>query len=122
MKTLKHIFIGLFLTTQLIGQTTININYLSRTPFSIKDSISPSGIEIDLINEYLFWLKSVKKKDISVKYNTYSDVSLFKTDTKNKSNNAIGLGACITGSDKTGEFDYSVPYMKNLSFCITNGN
>ncbi len=119
LKILKYIFICWLLTTQLISQNTINVNYLARPPFTIKDTTSPTGIEIDIINEYLLWLKSVKKKDFDIKYSAFTDVELFKTATVK---NAIGLGAFITTNDKYSEYDYSVPYMKNLSFCITNGN
>lgn len=101
--------------------STITINYISHAPFSIKDSTGPKGIEIEIINEYVFWLKSVKKKDVSLDYKKYDDYNSIITETK-KDAKSIGLGACITGFEKMIEVEYTTPYLKNLSFCVTNGN
>ena len=73
------------------------------------------------MNEYVFWLKSVKKKDVSVDYKKYDDYSSIITETK-KDIKSIGLAACITGFEKMAEVEYTTPYLKNLSFCVTNGN
>lgn len=100
----------------------LKINYLVHAPFAIKDSTGPKGIEIDLINEYVLWLKATKKLDISITYNPFTDYNSLLTETKNTGQKSIALGACITGFEKTSEVDYTTPYLKNLSFCITNGN
>ncbi len=107
---------------KLQAQETIYIQYFSRFPFSVADSVSPSGIEIEIINEYLLWLKSVKKKDFSVVYKRFAGKEDLLTQSREKSVNSINLGSFITNADKTGDVEYSVPYLKNLSFCITNGN
>jgi hypothetical protein len=92
------------------------------SPFAIKDSTGPKGIEIDIINEYIIWLKSVKKMDLSLTYNAFTDYSSFFAETKKANQKAIGLGSCVTGYEKGGEVEYTNPFLKNLSFCITNGN
>lgn len=92
------------------------------SPFATKDSTGAKGLEVDIINEYLLWLKGTKKMDISVTYNAFTDYTSFYMDTKKTSQKSIGLGACITGFEKGGDVEYTTPYLKNLSFCITNGN
>jgi len=73
------------------------------------------------MNEYIFWLKSIKKKDVSLDYKKHDDYNSIITETK-KDNKSIGLAACITGFEKITEIEYTTPYLKNLSFCVTNGN
>ncbi len=101
---------------------TLNINYVVHPPFAIKDSAGPKGIEVDIINEYLLWLKATKKMDFTVSYNAFTDYASLLAETKKSSVKSIGLGSCITNSEKPGEVEYTCSYLKNLSFCITNGN
>jgi hypothetical protein len=101
--------------------STITVNYFSHVPFAIKDSTGPKGIEIDIINEYILWLKMNKKMDISIDYKKFDDYASVINETK-KDPKSVGLAAAITGFEKIPEIEYTPPYLKNLSFCITNGN
>jgi hypothetical protein len=101
--------------------STITLNYVSHAPFAIKDSMGPKGIEIDIMNEYVFWLKSIKKKNVSIEYKLKDDYNSIISET-GKDAKSIGLAACITGFEKTSDIEYSTPYLKNVSFCVTNGN
>lgn len=101
--------------------TTISINYLSHAPFAIKDSSGAKGIEIDIMNEYASWLKTTKKMNVEFDYKKCSDYASVITETK-KDPKSIGMAAAITGFEKMPEIEYSAPFLKNLSFCITNGN
>lgn len=102
--------------------STLSVNYLSHSPFVIKDSTGLKGIEIDILNEYALWLKTTKKKDFSITYNLFSDYQSLISETKKQGIKSIGLAACITSFEKSAELEYTTPYLKNLSFCITNGN
>jgi len=117
-------FIVLFCLSvfKMQGQNTIQINYHSRFPFSIHDSLSPSGIEIDIVNEYLLWLKTNKKLDFQVVYKSFPSIHELMEATKNKNINSISMGAFISSSDRSKDLDYAVPFLKNVSFCVTNGN
>lgn len=101
---------------------TLFINYNIQAPFSILKDNTPSGIEIDIINEYILWLKMNKKMDVAVKYNSFSDHDFFYTATKKGTKNTIGLGAITITPERAKEVDFPVPYIKNVAFCITNGN
>lgn len=122
MRQYLHILLFLLFGSCFAQTANLNINYLVHAPFAIKDSTGPKGIEIDMINEYVLWLKTNKKMDISITYNAVSDYNTLLTETKKTGQKSIGLGACITGFEKPTEIEYTTPYLKNLSFCITNGN
>lgn len=40
---------------------TLYINYFDNAPFASIDSGKTKGLEIDIVNEYLLWLKTTKK-------------------------------------------------------------
>ncbi|MCE3227201.1 MAG: transporter substrate-binding protein [Bacteroidetes bacterium] len=116
----------MFLLTSLLSSAqaadTLYINYNVMAPFSNVVDNKPVGIEIDIINEYAMWLKVNKKMDITVKYNSFSDFDLFYSITRKASKNTIGLGAITITPEKAKEVDFSAAYLKNVAFCITNGN
>jgi hypothetical protein len=101
--------------------SVITVNYLSHVPFAIKDSSGAKGIEIDIMNEYVLWLKTVKKMDVTVDFKKCDDYNAVLSETK-KDPKCMGMAAAITGFEKMPEIEYLSPYLKNLSFCITNGN
>ncbi len=101
---------------------TLYINYNVQAPFSQVTDGKPSGIEIDLINEYILWLKTTKKMDIVVKYNQFTDYDFFYAATKKGTKNTMGLGAITITAERAKELDFTSPYLKNVAFCITNGN
>jgi ABC-type amino acid transport substrate-binding protein len=101
--------------------SVITVNYLSQVPFVTKDSTGAKGIEVDILNEYVDWLKTVKKMDVSLDLKKCDDYNAVLSETK-KDQKCIGMAAAITGFEKMPEIEYLSPYLKNLSFCITNGN
>jgi ABC-type amino acid transport substrate-binding protein len=101
---------------------TLYVNYNVQAPFAQQTDNKPSGIEIDIINEYILWLKTTKKMDVVVKYNSFSDFDFFYTATKKASKNTIGLGAVTITPERAKEVDFTAPYLKSVAFCITNGN
>jgi hypothetical protein len=101
--------------------SVITVNYFSHVPFATKDSSGAKGIEVDIVNEYVDWLKTVKKKDVTIDLKKLDDYNAVLSETK-KDPKCIGMAAAITGFEKVPEIDYLSPYLKNLSFCITNGN
>ena len=101
---------------------TLFVNYFSQAPFALSDNGDNKGIELDIINEYVLWLKKTKKMDQPVKFNKYSDFSNFFSKTKTASKNTIGMGSVTINSERLKEIDFTSAYLKNVSFCITNGN
>lgn len=109
-------------TVNGFAQDTITVNYLVDPPFTTNDNNKPGGIEIDIINDYIFWLKTKKNMNVAVKYTAFTDYETFYSSIKKGTKNTIGMGGMIVSPEKTKEIDYTTAYLKNVAFCITNGN
>jgi ABC-type amino acid transport substrate-binding protein len=101
---------------------TLYIHYFNQTPFAYNEASLTKGIEIDITNEYVLWLKSKKKMDIALKQVGYTDFEEFYTSVKKGSKNTLGLGSVTITKERMGEIDFSPAYLKNVAFCITNGH
>ena len=101
---------------------TLFVNYYSQAAFAFQENGEVKGLEIDLINEYVLWLKSKKQIPVLVKYVKFTDFDLFYSKTKSSKKNTIGLGSVTTNADRAKEVDFTPAYLKNVSYCITNGN
>lgn len=113
----------LFFTTLTQGQTadTLYISYMPHSPFAFSDAGTLKGLEIDMINEYIAWLKSTKKKTLIP---IYKEVKEFDPVGEMKKSNLKTIGLCTAtiNQDRLKEVDFTTPYLQNVSFCVTNGN
>jgi hypothetical protein len=116
---LLFVLFGLFSHSQ---KDTLLLNYYSRSPFAFNENGVAKGIEVEIMNEFILWLKTKKKIDIAFRYNEYTDRTTFYAAVKGGTKNSIGLGSTVISTDKLKEFDFSSGYLKNVAFCITNGN
>ncbi len=123
MRNFSFIF---FLVISFVGfsQTSdsIHINYLIDPPFANTDKNVPVGIEVEIINEYVLWLKTTKKMNVAISYHSFNDFETFYSSIKKANKNTLGLGAVTISPEKAKEVDFSTAYLKNVAFCITNGN
>ncbi len=101
---------------------TLRVNYLIDPPFASLESNKPIGIEIDIIGEYIGWLKTIKKMNVNIKYTSFSNADLLYSSTKGADKSTIGLGGITITPEKAKELDFTTAYLKNVAFCITNGN
>ncbi|MBK9284257.1 MAG: transporter substrate-binding domain-containing protein [Sphingobacteriaceae bacterium] len=101
---------------------TLHVNYLLDPPFTIDQKGALSGIEIEIINEYTTWLKTKKNMEVVVNFNQFTDRQAFYNQTKVSSKNTIGIGGMVKNLTKAKEIDFTTGYLKNVAFCITNGN
>jgi putative glutamine transport system substrate-binding protein len=110
---------GLFCNAQ---QDTLTLNYFHRSPFAYTENGNPRGIEIDIMNEFILWLKARKKLDIAFRYREFNDYGAFYAATKSGGKNCVGLGSTAVTADKAREMDFTAPYLRNVAFCVTNGH
>lgn len=102
---------------------TLTIHYLEQHPFCYKDKSSKlTGIEIDIMNEFVKWLKD--KKDVSVKiqyksYNKFNDV--YQAIKMNNDAASFGLATVTVTPERSQEIDFSAPYLKNKSLLVSSG-
>jgi putative glutamine transport system substrate-binding protein len=101
---------------------TLYINYYNQSPFAYTENNQLKGIEIDIVNEYILWLKVKKKMNIVLKHVPYSTFADFYSATKKTTKNVFGMGSVTINAEKAKEVDFSVAYLKNVAFCVTNGH
>lgn len=122
----KPLFIIAFFLTQFLGiaskDDTLYLNYFQNVPFTFNEGKDLKGIEIDILNEYAAWLKTKKNLNFKVKFIKFTDFESFCEQTKKAGANTIGLGSVTINSERRKELDFTAAYIKNVAFCITNGN
>lgn len=123
---MKNIIVIFLVYFGLIGHAqksdSLYINYYNQAPFAYLEGGQVKGIEIDIVNEYVFWLKSKKKINIILKHNGFVDFDSFYASTKKSNKNSFGLGSVTINAERALEVDFSSAYLKNVAFCITNGH
>ena len=124
MKQLTVLILLFIVQLKFVGQTSdsLFIYYYESKPFAYKDGEAYKGIEFDILNEYLNWLKTTKKINYQLIYKGYSTYSEFYNDVKASKKNSIGIGSVSNTTERKKEIEFTEGYMKNLAFCVTNGN
>ncbi len=106
-----------------ISQTdTLTVDYLSRSPLAFDDKGTMKGIEVEIMNEYVAWLSKKKNMALHIKYNAFTDFDTFFIATQKLGKNGIGVGGVTINKERAAHADFTAPYLKNVAFCISNGN
>ncbi len=111
---------SLFCVSQ--NEDTLFVNYFSQAGFAVYDDGKATGVEMGILDEYIAWLKTSKNLDVNVKYVKFSNFGAFYSSIKTAAKNTVGLGSVTILSSRLKEIDFTAPYLKNTSFCVTNGN
>lgn len=113
-------FLTLFLKAQVIPDT-LYVSYMPHSPFAFNDGGTLKGLEIDIINEYMTWLKTNRKLNIIA---VFKEVKEFDPVGEMKKSNSKTIGLCTAtiNQERLKDVDFTTPYLQNVSFCITNGN
>lgn len=125
LKVNRYFLIVLFAAFAGIGfsqNDTLTIDYLSRSPLAYDDKGAMKGIEVDIMNEYVNWLSKKKNISLHIKYNAFTDFDIFFKATQKLGKNGIGVGGVTINKERAKDADFTVPYLKNVAFCISNGN
>ncbi len=101
---------------------SLTINYYENFPYAYVESGKLKGIEIDILNEYINWLKEKKKISVVVTYNPFKEFSGFYASVKNGTSKTVGLGSVTNRRDRETEITFSPPYLKNVAVLITDGS
>jgi ABC-type amino acid transport substrate-binding protein len=124
--SMKKIILSLFLTVSLnaISQKldTLNIYYLNNSTFAFPENGTVSGVEADIIKEYAAWLKAKKNMSVYLNFKSFDGFESLYNAVKKGDKKVIGLSTVTMNSEREKEVDFSPPYMRNVTVCITNGN
>src|SRR6218665_3332035 len=78
---------------------SLRIHYYENYPFAYKEGGKLKGIEIDIMEEYVAWLKQKKNISVHVSYVPFEEFSGFYSSVKGGSSNLVGL-ASVTQTTK----------------------
>jgi ABC-type amino acid transport substrate-binding protein len=123
MKKLSFITILFLAFTNIKSQgvDSLVINYYEDFPYAYTVNGKLTGIEIDIVDEYVNWLKQKKNLNVVVSYKRYTEFSAFYSGVKNGSAKVIGLGSVTMNAEREKEVAFSAPYLQNVAVLITAG-
>jgi ABC-type amino acid transport substrate-binding protein len=101
---------------------SLQVNYYENFPYAYKEGSTLKGIEIDIVAEYVAWLKQKKNINVKVNYTPFSEFGNFYTSVKNGNSKVIGLGSVTQNADREKEVVFSPAYLENLAVLITDGS
>ncbi len=124
MKKTLFVLIGMMLLTAGIKAQpdSLNIYYYENFPFAYKEGSTPKGIEVDIIEEYVGWLKQKKNITVGVNYKAFSEFSTFYNAVKGGGSKAVGLGSVTDNTERESEVMFSPPYLQNIAVLVTDGS
>ncbi len=112
----------LLLATCFRAQTdSLVIHYFENYPYSFNDNGTVKGIEVDIMNEYIKWLKNKKHMNLKPVYHAYKEFNSFYNAVKSGPEYIIGLGSVTSTTDREKEVNFSAPYLQNVAVMITPG-
>lgn len=101
---------------------SLRIHYYENYPFAYKEGGSLKGIEIDIMEEFVAWMKKKKNIALNVSYSAYEEFSGFYNSVKSGNANAIGLGSVTDNAERENEVSISAPYLQNVAVLVTDGS
>ncbi len=123
---MKKIILSLFLAASLSAVSqkldTLNIYYLNNSTFAFPENGTVSGVEADIIKEYAAWLKAKKNISVYLNFKSFDGFESLYNAVKKGDKKVIGLSTVTMNTEREKEVDFSPPYMRNVTVCITNGN
>ena len=99
----------------------LNVYYFENEPYAFKKG-EYSGIEIDILESFVVWLKDKKGVELNLKFKGFKEFQTFYNGTRDGENNTIGLGSVTISTKRIKEVKFSAPYLNNVSVLITDGN
>jgi ABC-type amino acid transport substrate-binding protein len=122
MKKLSLILLMVsFMAARSQNADSLTVNYYENYPYAYTESGKLQGIEVDIIEEYVAWMKQKKNVTVVVSYKAYKEFSAFYTSVKDGRPNVIGLGSVTNNTEREKEVMFSAPYLRNVAVLITDG-
>ena len=95
--------------------------YTERTS-TFPDKGEPKGIEIEIVQEYVQWLKQKKGINLKITFTLFTDFSAFYNSVKDGNTLVIGLGSVTKSGEREKQVSFSAPYLINQAVLITHGS
>lgn len=102
-------------------QGTMNVQYLNNFPFAYTNADNEvTGIEIDIIKQFVVWLKIKKGIDVSLEFEQSDDFAKFYEKVKITKSVSVGAGSVAVTQERAREIKYSSPYLKNKPVLVSS--
>lgn len=105
---------------------SINICYYQNYPYAYSEKIDPvsgksqvKGIEVEILEEYVTWLKQKKNITVKLQYWVFTDFSAFYSAVKNGRPSVVGLGSVTWQSQREKEVSFAPTHLMNQAVLIT---
>lgn len=107
---------------------SINIYYFQNYPYAFSENTDPltgksqvKGIEVEILEEFVVWMKQKKNIPLKVQYWVYTDFSNFFTAVKNGRPSVVGIGSVTWQTEREKEVRFAPTHLMNQSVLITEG-
>lgn len=102
---------------------TLKVEYYKNHPFSYRGERGTiTGIEIEILQEFVAWLKKTKEVELTLDYNEQTSFPKLLAAIKGAQNGTIAAGTITITDDRAKEMTFSPPYMKNSSMLVSRLN
>lgn len=110
-----------FVTAHAQVADTLYVNYYENYPYAFTEAGKLKGIEVEIIEDYVVWLKQKKNISTVVVYKAFKEFSGFYSSVKNGNAKVIGLGSVTDNAEREKEVAFSPAYLRNVAVLITDG-
>lgn len=97
------------------------INYYENEPFSYKEKGDYVGIEMEILNSFVSWMKTEKGIELDIEYVKYEEFKNFYERTQTGLYNTVGLGS-VSILEERKNVIFSAPYLRNVSVLVSDGS
>lgn len=116
-------FVLLLAAQTFKASDTLKVYYYANYPFAYNENGTVKGIDAEIVNEFVRFEKEKKgANDIKVVYTEYSDFEKFQSDLKKADGNTIGIGGITYTKERAKDFNFTSPYLKNVSVLVSQGS
>ncbi|MCX7744659.1 MAG: transporter substrate-binding domain-containing protein [Flavobacteriales bacterium] len=100
----------------------LEIYYFEQEPFAFLQNNKPTGVEIDILNEFAQWALTRKGFKMDIKYTPFKKFEDFYKSVVTGNSFVIGAGTVAINEERKNDVIFSSPYLNNVSILISNGS
>lgn len=103
------------------GSASITAIYLQEDAFAYPDANGvPTGVEIDIFNQFSNWLKNSKKIMLDVNYVAEPSFQKFYSTVENGGDGLVGLGTVTILERRKREVQFTPPWINNIAVLVSH--
>lgn len=103
-------------------QVELTVFYHENSPFVYQEKGKLTGIEIDILNSFVEWVKENKEIEIELVYQKPQSFYKLLLQAQNGRANTIGLGTITITEEREKNLSFSAPYLRNVSVLLSQGS